>query len=107
MTTMYFANYDTCEPEEVECEKPEYPNRDAKGRTIFVSSHFASIDECWGRILAELNAARSIATGRLVEAEEAVAAAKERLGSVCKQLLQAETNHRLFLARGATSGRPS
>lgn len=60
MTTVYFVDSSLTEPEAVECAEPGHPNKDAKGRTMFDNSHFATLDKAWAYLQEDANAGLSL-----------------------------------------------
>lgn len=88
MVTMW--RVDSCytdrepEPHLVECEIPEYPNRDSDGRTICDNTHFQDKSHAWAQLLSEAQAGVSLTSAGVRSAERTLARAKEEL---CKRAL--------------------
>jgi hypothetical protein len=90
MTTIFYVNAELSEPEAVECELVGYPNRDAKGRTQFENTHYATIERAWKELDSNHRAWQHSVSRDLVQANAEVASAKDELAKVCTLIYQAE-----------------
>lgn len=76
---MYRADSKCSAPVPVECPEPTWPASDADGRTIYVNTHFASIDEAWERLQAEVDAGVSLGCCRVNDLRRQLAEAEKHL----------------------------
>jgi hypothetical protein len=90
MTTVYFVSSDLIEPEAVECETPGYPGLDSKGRTMFVNSHFATIEKAWEWLRQDADAGVSLWARDLKQAMATVERIKTEVGNAAVRKLDVE-----------------
>lgn len=56
MATVYYANEQTWNVEDVECDKTGWPNRDSIGRVMYVNTHFDTPVAAWEKLISEASA---------------------------------------------------
>lgn len=76
---MYRVDPSQSSPVPVECPIPTWPNTDADGDTIYINTHFASIDEAWEKLQAEVDAGVSLGCCRVNELRRQLADAEKSL----------------------------
>ena len=93
--TLYFVDGDSIVPEQVQAQEPgEWPGQDAKGRSIYINSHFATEAGAWHWLREDSKAGISLAARRVKEAEARLAEAREDAAAACVRSFdreQAET----------------
>jgi hypothetical protein len=72
-------DYPTPRPVSVECEKKGWPNPDADGKTQYDNTHFDTEKACAEKLLAEAEAAVSLAARRLRDLRELLVATEKDL----------------------------
>lgn len=65
MITVYYVDGSLVAPEPVECEKPDYPLRDAKGRVIYENSHYINVEDAWEALGKDVRSAVLFAARRV------------------------------------------
>jgi hypothetical protein len=100
MTTVWYVNDDAEAPEEVACDVPGYPNRDAKGRTMYVNSHCTSEAAAWDRLLDSGRARQDLAASAYAEAQRALQRRTEDLAEAAARRTRIEEAFEAYKRRG-------
>lgn len=95
-TTVYYAG-DGPEPEPVECETPGYPNKDAKGLTMYNNSHYPTLAQAWDRMCSEAAAGLRLSTSSLEQAKRVVQHATEEVAADALRKLLVDRGREAFL----------
>lgn len=99
MTTVWFVSDSVEIPEPVECEAPGYPNRDVKGRVMYLNSHYATEAEAWDFLLSSGRAGQDLARVEYEEAQQRRARAVEKLAIEAARRSRIEEGYEDFKRR--------
>lgn len=94
MSIMYRVDYGKPVPTAVECEMPEYPNKDADGNTIYENTHFGWEEDAREKLEAEQGAGVSLTTRRVTRIRVELDAAEKELVDAIIVLEQIRENRK-------------
>jgi hypothetical protein len=81
MPKVWYVNDDIDRPEPVDCQVAGYPNKDEKGRTMYLNSHFASEADAWTHLLRSAQAGQSLSCMAYKEAQDRLTRCTEQLAA--------------------------
>ncbi len=83
-------------PEERECEKFGWPNRDSAGEEMFRNTHFRTEAEAWESIRASVEAGVSLSGHRVNDAREQLRRIEQQAADAASEYATAMDGYRRF-----------